>query len=158
MYYIYNKCTVNRIKTCYSLYRIIRCSFFHSNDLISSLFKTNANHIFMTGTPPISWESVIIFGSKRVVVPTVLVVLLYMSKLILSLSVSCLGPSYEFGYPFISWEKGRSVLIVPIKNYHIKDSGAGYRRPGNLAFLLNKSKKFEQNRRKHLTKNKALPI
>lgn len=56
----------------------------------------------------------------------------------------------------ISWEKGRSVFVLPITDYHIEDSGADYG-TGNLAFLLKKSKKFEQNKRKNHTKNKVLP-
>lgn len=64
MYYIYNKCTVNRIKTCYSLYRFIRClAFFKtwiSENLIYSLFKISGNHIIIADTSPICWESFII--------------------------------------------------------------------------------------------------
>lgn len=44
-------------------------------------------------------------------------------------------PSYKFGLSFyILGEK--IMLIEPIINNHIADSGAGYGRLGNLAFLL----------------------
>ena len=50
------------------------------------------------------------------------------------------------------------MLIDPTVNNHIADTYAGYGRLGNLALLLEKSKKSEQNRRKCFTKNKVLSI
>ena len=82
-----------------------------------------------------------------------------MSKWILSLYVSCLITSYNFDNPFISWEKGRSMLIDTVVNNHSADSDAGYRGLGNLALLLKKSKMSEWNQRKcFTTKKKALSI
>lgn len=49
------------------------------------------------------------------------------------------------------------MLIEPIINNHIADSGAGYGRLGNLAFLLKEKKKSDHNGRKHLTETKVLP-